>query len=263
MKTKFNFTLGFVLAMLFLLSASSVRADHSWGTYHWARTSNPFTMKLGDNVTSVWDGYLATASSDWTQSTVLDTIVVPGGTRARRCAITSGRIEVCNAAYGNTGWLGVAGISISGGHITGSYVKLNDSYSMTSAEKAMVTCQEIGHGFGLGHQDENFYNAPLGSCMDYTQTSTAGSNQHPNQHDYDQLVTIYSHTDSTSTIGAFVPPQVALADYRSPRAWGKAVRFSKQGQAILFERDFGNGHKVYTFVFPVPGGRLADEDHVD
>lgn len=25
---------------------------HAWGTYHWARTANPFALKLGDNVTS-------------------------------------------------------------------------------------------------------------------------------------------------------------------------------------------------------------------
>jgi hypothetical protein len=31
-------------------------ADHWWGGYHWARTSNPFTLKVGDNVSSTWDG---------------------------------------------------------------------------------------------------------------------------------------------------------------------------------------------------------------
>ena len=29
--------------------------------------------------------------------------------------------------------------------------------------------QEIGHTFGLDHQDENFSNANLGSCMDYVE----------------------------------------------------------------------------------------------
>ena len=40
-------------------------ANHSWGSYHWARTANPFELALGDNVSSAWDKYLATASSDW------------------------------------------------------------------------------------------------------------------------------------------------------------------------------------------------------
>jgi len=30
--------------------ASTASATHSWGGYHWARTANPFTIKLGNNV---------------------------------------------------------------------------------------------------------------------------------------------------------------------------------------------------------------------
>ena len=37
------------------LFTSTVKADHSWGNYHWARTANPFTLKLGDNLTSNLD----------------------------------------------------------------------------------------------------------------------------------------------------------------------------------------------------------------
>ena len=32
--------------------AGAAHATHSWGAYHWARTSNPFTVKLGTNVSS-------------------------------------------------------------------------------------------------------------------------------------------------------------------------------------------------------------------
>src|SRR5262245_21978142 len=60
-------------------------ANHSWNGYHWARTSNPFTLKLGDNVSSAWDPILATTSSDWSQSTVLNTTIVAGGTSPRSC----------------------------------------------------------------------------------------------------------------------------------------------------------------------------------
>src|SRR5688572_28386377 len=99
-------------------------ASHSWGGYHWARTSNPFTVQLGDNVSGPWDSILGTTSQDWTQSRVLDTTIVAGQAgRVRRCRPTSGRVEVCNDTYGNNGWLGVAGISVSGRHITQAYVK--------------------------------------------------------------------------------------------------------------------------------------------
>ncbi|MER3404496.1 MAG: hypothetical protein C4289_04465, partial [Chloroflexota bacterium] len=186
-------------------------ASHSWGGYHWARTSNPFTLMLGDNVSSTWDPYLGEASSDWSQSSVLDTTVVPGSTDPRRCRPTAGRVEVCNAKYGYTGWLGVAQIWVSGSHITQATVKLNDTYFNLSAYntpawRRLVMCQEVGHTFGLDHQDENFSNPNLGTCMDYTNDPDGPpSNEHPNQHDYDQLALIYSHLDSTTTIAGAAP----------------------------------------------------------
>jgi hypothetical protein len=57
-----------LLLLLALLAISAVPslagATHAWGPYHWARTSNPFTLLLGDNMSSDWDTYLATALRD-------------------------------------------------------------------------------------------------------------------------------------------------------------------------------------------------------
>ena len=229
----------------------SVSANHSWGNYHWARTSNPFTLKLGDNVSSVWDPILKTTSSDWSKSTVLDTTIVAGHVSTKnlkRCPATTGMVEVCNTTYGNNGWLGVAQIWASGDHITQGTVKLNDTYFNTStynttAWRNLVSCQEVGHTFGLAHQDENFNNANLNTCMDYT--NSPDSNQHPNQHDYDQLVTIYSHLDSTTTV-ASMPAGFANADVHAQVNWGEKV--SDNGKSALFVRDFGDGYKIFTFV---------------
>ena len=41
-------------ASVLLLVPATAQANHSWGGYHWARTSNPFTLKLGDNVDNNW-----------------------------------------------------------------------------------------------------------------------------------------------------------------------------------------------------------------
>ena len=190
--------------------ATSASANHSWNGYHWARTSNPFTLALGDNVSGLWDGMLGKASSDWSKSNVLDTTVVPGGTRPKSCRPTSGRVVVCSSNYGNTGWLGIAQIWITGGvHITQGIVKNNDYYFGSSAyqynntaEMQHVICQEIGHTFGLDHQDTS--GASLNTCMDYYHNTSATDTQStsPNQHDYDELSTIYSHVDSSSTVGA-------------------------------------------------------------
>jgi hypothetical protein len=205
--TKRFLTAAVLVAAIAAAFASSAAANHSWGTYHWARTANPFTIQLGDNLTTNWDPYLAQASSDWSADTAgnpLNTTVVAGSTSQRKCRPTRGRVEVCNAAYGNNGWLGVAQIWISGGsHITQGTTKMNDTYYNspfynTPVWRAMVVCQEVGHTFGLDHQDES--GADFHTCMDYANNPDA-DNTHPNRHDYEQLATIYSHLDSTSTIG--------------------------------------------------------------
>ena len=243
---------GLALALTFPVAAS---ATHSWGSYHWARQSNPFTLKLGDNVTPAWDTYLGTTSADWTVSNVLNTTIVAGGTTGRRCRATTGRVEVCNASYGNNGWLGIASISVSGSHITKAYVKLNDTYFNTAAYDApewrnLVMCQEVGHTFGLNHQDENFNNTPLGTCMDYSNDPVP--NQHPNDHDYAQLETIYGHLDSTTTVGASAPSGPGGGNGASEAAssgWGRLVATTNGGRGGVYLLDLGNGQLVVTHVF--------------
>ena len=246
--------MGRLLALVAVMSAAVVLvgtalATHNWGNYHWARTSNPFTLKLGDNVSSTWDSHLAIASSDWSQSSVLNTTVVAGQAKGKNCRPTAGRVEVCSGRYGNTGWLGIAQIWVSGGsHITQGSVRVNDTYHdsppyNTSEWRLFVMCQEVGHEFGLDHQDENFNNANLGTCMDYT--NSPSSNQHPNQHDYDQLEAIYAHLDSTTT--------VASAPAALP---GNAPPFSQASRAngSLYADDLGNGQRLITFVLWTPFG---------
>ncbi len=43
---------GLVIAFVASMSPASVGAKHSWGNYHWERTSNPFTLMTGNNVHS-------------------------------------------------------------------------------------------------------------------------------------------------------------------------------------------------------------------
>jgi hypothetical protein len=250
----------FVLALAAVCSLASVfvstaAANHSWGRYHWARTANPFTVNLGDNVSSTWDSFLRTASSDWTASSVLDSPVVSGSTNSS-CQPTSGRVEVCNGAYGTTGWLGVAQIWIfRGKHITQGTTKLNDTYFNmaqynTPAWRAFVTCQEVGHTFGLDHQDENFNNANLGTCMDYT--NDPSTNQHPNQHDYDQLVTIYSHLDSITTVGASAPTGAANSENAAPIAVERSDRISSS----TITESFADGSARVTYIlWAIPTAR--------
>ncbi|MEO5919048.1 MAG: hypothetical protein ABIQ17_05755 [Candidatus Limnocylindrales bacterium] len=245
---------------LILALPVSVSANHSWGNYHWARTSNPFTLKLGDNVTSLaWGSSLGTTSSDWSASSVLDTTIVGGQSRsAKLCNAITGTVQVCNAKYGNNGWLGLAQIWLSGLHITKGAVKVNDTYYAlakydTPAWRNLVMCQEVGHTLGLGHQDETSSNANLDTCMDYTGDPT--SNQQPNQHDYDELVTIYTHLDSTSTIASATTSGggngkggVADGPADGPAAWGRLVATTNHGHGAWFVLDLGGGDQLLTHV---------------
>ena len=190
-------------AALLLGVALTANANHSWNNYHWARTASSFTLQTLDstvaNGNANWPQLLGLAASDWTSSTKLNLNVVSyanGSTARKKCAAVSGKIRVCNASYGRNGWLGLASINLdSQGHISQGTAKMNDSYSSTWTtdpnEARHVMCQEVGHTFGLDHQSTD--GSSQSTCMDY---SSSPNSTRPNAHDYDELVTIYAHTDS-------------------------------------------------------------------
>ena len=255
-----SFRVIFVLILIFGLAGSptAANASHAWEDFHWARTRNPFTLKIGDNVNSTWDPYLKKAISDWTRSSVLNLTKVSGSTSGKTCRPKTGRVEVCNAAYGETGWLGIAQIWTDGDHITQGTVKMNDTYFRTApynrpAWRRLVMCQEIAHTFGLAHQDEDFNNPNLGTCMDYTNLPAGTpNNEHPNAHDYEELEIIYSHLDDISTVRkapSAAPESLTGVDLQAQSSWGEALHESADGRASLFSRDLGDGLQVFTFVF--------------
>jgi len=244
--------LGVLCAFGLGLYAQPAAASHSWGDYHLSRSQNPFWVTLGDNVTSAWDPYLGAAAADWSLDQAdstwpadatpevpfginpLNALVKAGGTTGRKCRPSSGRVEVCNAAYGGNGWLGLASIWTSASHITQATVKLNDTYFNTAtyntpAWRQSVTCQEIGHTFGLGHQDES--GADFDTCMDYSRSP----NIHPDQHDYNMLASIYGHNDSGTG------PAVSTT---APA--GRGLRRIREG---LYVEDLQGDDKRFVWVF--------------
>ena len=272
----------FAVVPILIGAPTPANANHSWGNYHWARTSNPFTLKVGDNVNSAWDAYLTEAIADWTASSVLDLQKVTGSS-TKNCRATAGRIEVCNSRYGFNGWLGIAQIWIADDriHITQATTKLNDTYFNTAtyntpAWRRLVMCQEIAHDFGLDHQDETFDNPNVGSCMDYTSDpdgdpsdNNPPSNEHPNSHDFAQIRAIYDptydnttgHLDSTSTIGSTIAPAPGRSGTaqdegpNSPDEFGQPTgRRDAQGRHDLFVKILPNGQRLFTHVFWASGG---------
>jgi len=270
-------------ASIVFAGAVPASADHSWGNYHWARTANPLTLKINEALTSNWEPYLQVAMNDWATSTVLNfnpTTAAPSSASAKRCNPIAGQVLVCNAAYGQRGWLGIASIWANGDHITQGTTKVNDSYFNlaqynTPAWRQFVMCQEIGHDFGLDHQDEAFGPPNLGTCMDYTNDPDGGGaygpgNEHPNAHDFEQLETMYAHLDSTNTAtGAAVPTNFGLREVGKPAPrqggdagvgdtmadWGQAVGRDGKGRPDTFVRALGDGRKVITHVLWAPDAK--------
>lgn len=192
-----------VIALLLALLAAPAGASHSWSDYHWARQSNPFTLQVIDSVTADWQSDYDTALGDWSRATELSlttTSAKDDSKTRKRCPAATGMIRVCNASYGQNGWLGLASISIdSNHHITSGVAKMNDSYgwyfASNAGETLHVMCQEIGHLFGLGHTSED--GSSQSTCMDYSNSPTS---LRPNDHDYDQIALIYGHEDSYTTL---------------------------------------------------------------
>lgn len=115
----------------------------------------------------------------WHNSTVIDLIQVgsPG---------TSDQVNSYNGFYGINGWLGLAQIYPSGCTINWGESFLNQSYldngSYSRTNKKHVACQEVGHTFGLQHnRNQN------DTCMNDTILTAP----QPNQHDRDELASLY------------------------------------------------------------------------
>jgi hypothetical protein len=265
--TRHRLPIGFlVLSLAILVFPMSITAHHRWARYHWQRAVNPLTLVVSENLSSGWVTYFNQAVNDWNASTVLSLSTASGTKDPVSCFPTLGRIEVCNAAYGNNGWLGLAQIwTTSGSHIAQAITKVNDTYFNTaqyntSAWRRLVMCQEVGHDFGLDHQDEIFDNTNLGTCMDYTNDPDGTiygqlSNVSPNAHDYEELLNIYKHLDGTGGGGGgrgqgasgAMPPQAALhVPDNDQRSWGRLV--ASNGRVAHFVLDLGGGNQIHTFV---------------
>lgn len=240
------------------------QATHSWGGYHWARTTAQFTLKLGDNLkTADWKSHLAQASSDWNSGNgpLLTSIVA--GTSNNNCSMVAGTTQVCNKTYGSNGWLGLASINITGGvHITQGTAKMNDTYFNTATynnpnERQHVMCQEVAHTFGLDHQSTD--GSSQNSCMDYFSNTGANAGStastKPNAHDFAELKIIYGHLDSSGTAAMFMASSAAAQNAGDvdinddPNSWGQLMGQSKQGRSSSYARYNRDGSQTLTHVY--------------
>ena len=255
-------TVSCAVLLVVALTAVPVFAAHSWSTYHWRRTTTQVAPAVVMNIGSAWQPYASRVMSDWNASTVIESPWSYGAISSRSsCTSTTGKIEVCNASYGQVGWLGIAGISLSSGHISKGYTKLNDTYYAsatynTPAWRRMVFCQEVGHNYGLGHVNETFTDLNTGSCMDYTNdpSGTKGtngnlSNEYTNSHDYSQLLVQYNHIDAAAASLPFdemvkdaTRPETMVEILNKADQWGEPIAWDEQGRPTTFFLKTGPNH---------------------
>ncbi len=251
-----------VLAVSFVAVTS---ASHSWGGYHWARTTPQFTLKVGDNLTSTdWKSHLNTTLSNWNSPTKFGATTTPlmtapvTGQSRKRCSMVAGTTQVCNGAYGNNGWLGLASINIiDGTHITQGSAKMNDTYFDTATynnpnEREHVMCQEVAHTFGLDHQSTD--GSSQNSCMDYFSNTGANATSTlsttPNKHDFDELNIIYLHLDASTTVASTTSPAATASDVTDdPNSWGQLVSQSPNGRSSTYQNVNRDGSMTLTHVF--------------
>jgi hypothetical protein len=276
-------------------------ATHQWGKYHWARTSNPVTLRINTALSGGWPAIVQKSIGEWNASAALNfsqsgtnganSYLYKSSNTAKQCNPIAGQILVCNALYGQRGWLGIATIWANGDHITQGTTKLNDTYVNqarynTPYWRAMVACQEVGHDFGLGHVNETFTDKNTGSCMDYTNDPSGKNAQNgplendaPNSHDFAMLGTMYGHADSTTTARASASTNFGqrTVGQAAPQArvyagagdtaveWGSAVRRDGKGRPDMFVRKLPDGTLKITHVLWAPDakGKEAGPVHED
>ena len=161
------------VALVALTSVGGALANHSWGSYHWSRAANPLALNVGDNVNSALGlvsqrcdlglGCVECSRPDRSvrRDDGVDVLADQWSNRGLQRRLRQHRVARRSADLGEAS------------HITQATTKVNDTYFdtaqyNTAAWRRLVMCQEVGHDFGLDHQDENFDNANLGTCMDYT-----------------------------------------------------------------------------------------------
>lgn len=279
-----RFTRNCALALTISAVAIPASANHKWNRYHWETATGTVEVPVIDHTDSKWTGRVADAVNDWndpkvvlgnstTAPDVINATYVGAGYDAA-CNHVLHEIHVCNDAYGDVGWLGIASISIGvGRHIVAGSTKLNDTYFdgypfyNTDVWRQLVTCQEIGHDFGLGHQNENFSTNLTDSCMEYTNTPTA-IDKTPDFHDYEMLGEIYAH-DATTDGGGTGPGKggngggkkpLGISPGNSPADWGTPVQRDARGNPSVYMRNEG-GLLVVTHVTWAIGEGPAERGH--
>jgi hypothetical protein len=134
-------------------------------SYAWANSGNGLTLEILNACSDDWQVFLTEALNNWDNGYPIDSLsfVVTRIDYESECSDVDGKFKVCNGNYGDTRWRGLNEVLLNPRQttITSSITRLNEYYLAheSDAQRLYTACHELGHGFGLPHWDENFYNA--------------------------------------------------------------------------------------------------------
>ena len=232
--------------------SAATSLPQSWNGYKWSRVGS-LAISVGTNVSASWMPFVNAATAAWSADQYIDYVVKAGtAASASTCGASYGSVQICNADYGATGWVGYTQVWTVNNYIVQATIKLNEYYFSqtrynTSAYRSLVACQELGNALGLEDADRSFTNANLGSCTDYTNdpSGTKGTNGTlanltPSKSDFANLDQIYAKVDATQ-IAATKPTGTSgnafMASVPEPRLWGMMLAgFGLLGSVIRRQR---------------------------
>lgn len=221
---------------------------------HWNRPNKgvPIVV-LNATIEPRWGGYLATAVRSWDKSEMFNVRMgyFTGEERSETARLQAcqdyknGFILVCeddldgrfishekDPGSGDLGG-GYARLRATpNGHIYAGMIIVNNDFPLikedivgiqvASEARQWLLCHEVGHALGLWHR-EGDQTAPVGSCM-AQQAKYTGENVEPDQHDLDELKSIYSHTHSNDVAVGFLCEKAKGT--RTTRSYMQRVEFN-------------------------------------
>jgi Metallo-peptidase family M12B Reprolysin-like len=163
------------------------RVEYEYIGSHWRRSSGYQTVVrvLWRGPDARWLAQTKRAVSLWNRSSRIYMLMATSCPTGRNC------VRVYTENLGRNGILGIAYLSGSGGHLYGSGNKVVFNSSYASYGDLNLACHELGHSIGLAHPADG----REGPCSHATGSA-------PRPADYDTLLKVYRHTDSTGPPGA-------------------------------------------------------------
>lgn len=137
-----------------------------WDT---SRSQPGLTLHVLNALTDDWHQFYEVAMSDWENGDpdvlTLSTETISPEFDCRAEDQVDDVMKVCNGNYGDNGWRGLNTCIIVGETIVSSVAQMNEFYLQDASDewKQYTMCHEIGHGWGLPHTDEEFWNRDLGN----------------------------------------------------------------------------------------------------